>query len=183
MEGYDFFMMMETIISALLLSLKGKMEVTFAGWEHRLKSLESIHEKIYVRHAVSSIYELKDVIRYTAVCDEEHFGSHVNRCLCILAENNFNIKEVKNYWLNDANPYNGVNVATEILGVAVEIQFHTHDSIRIQKEENHPLYERKRVLEVSSRREDLIELQIVLEKLWDIAHKQRVPEEVSLIHG
>lgn len=180
-KEYAFFCALEKVVSGVLLTLAEDYGFQYAGWDWRIKSWKSIVEKLVVRHAGTSLFDLHDIIRYTVICGEEDFGNEVNEKLRILQNHGFEIIKIKNYWMDKSNPYNGINCQTSFMGQAVEIQFHTEDSLRVKETENHPLYEKLRVLQELHTMDADEEAEKLLDALWEIANNQRIPVGVELI--
>lgn len=119
------------------------------GLEYRVKSPKSLYNKIYQRGKKSSFDSVADVIRYTLILNPEDYVEQIQFIVEALYKKDWKIYILKNYWMNDSLPYNGVNAKFKnSRNYRVEIQFHTQQSFKVKmSEEDHELYEKRRVLE------------------------------------
>ena len=147
---YLFFVQIEPLVSEIISSIAAHYHVECAGWDFRLKEFQSAYEKVVVRQECDDIISMKDVIRYTFLVDADSFGTTVSKMLKEFAFFGVDTLVVKNFWLDASNPYNGINVQTKILGTAVEVQFHTADSLQVKEEKLHKLYEEYRKVAADS---------------------------------
>ncbi|MBS5267601.1 MAG: head morphogenesis protein, partial [Clostridiales bacterium] len=86
----------------------------------------------------------------------------------------YNTIEVKNYWMNKRNPYNGVNTTVKAPnGQKFEIQYHTPESYKV-KDTMHGLYEKWRVLDPTTT--EAIELR---KQMHQMSASMEVPQNIS----
>ena len=52
---------------------------------------------------------IADVIRYTVILEPKEYVEQIRSVTDALYEKNWKIYSLKNYWVNDSFPYNGVN--------------------------------------------------------------------------
>jgi hypothetical protein len=123
--------------------------------------------------------DIVDALRYTVILDDEPPGSYViatRRLLAALEDEGHRVVRVKNYWPRGDN-YSGVNTIMQAGGLEWELQFHTTDSYRIQRE-TRALYEELR-LEATppDRKRELFD---IMTTAWDAA---AVPADVLEPHN
>lgn len=143
-EHYNNALKIEPSITNDMKEIANKIDVDLYGLEYRIKSKESYLEKIQKN---GYDYEVKDIIRYTFGTDDPNdYVPNVQSIVENLKQMGYNTIEVKNFWLNDSNPYNGINTTViEHKGQKFEVQFHTKESFEA-KQKMHTLYEKQRKL-------------------------------------
>jgi hypothetical protein len=143
----------EPKLTALTGKLAKKHGGEQAGLDFKIKGEGSMARKIEadVRESGGSLTPAKaaeqlfDANRYTTVFPAEHYAKGAQGTLEDLRADGHTVN-VKNYWLNDRNPYQGVNVqVTTTAGDRFELQFHTADSLDVKEGALHTLYEEARV--------------------------------------
>ena len=84
---------------------------------------------------------------------------------------------MKNFWVNDSFPYNGVNAKFKnSRNYRIEIQFHTQESFDVKmSEEDHKLYEQRRVLEPGCEEYNRI-LQLQLKLYSDMEYPENIAD-------
>jgi hypothetical protein len=136
------------------------------GFEHRLKGLDRIKDKVAetlkeqsplaVEEAVADV---SDTIRFTLCYDEGRYALGVRHDIARLKEHGFELDKLKNCWANAE--YKGVNSQWIVPGAGqrFEVQFHTQTSFEA-KQLTHCAYERVRSRCADAQEEDeLAELQ------------------------
>ena len=116
------------------------------GFEHRLKSTDSIARKILF-DANRTHIELEtacdrigDSVRYTLICDDETFTEDVRRSMETLLAKGYRVRHFRNNFGNVM--YKGINVGLiSPDGVMMELQFHTEESHSAKEEKSHVIYE------------------------------------------
>ena len=119
------------------------------GLENRLKGKDRLAEKVILdvekkgRSVGQALANVKDVIRYTFVYDEDKYTAGVYADCARLENAGFGRFDRRNSWSQDE--YKGVNSRWRIPGTnrMFEVQFHTQASLDA-KEETHWAYERIR---------------------------------------
>jgi hypothetical protein len=147
------------------------------GFEHRLKGLDRIKEKVYElkeEHGFSAekaVSLVPDTIRYTFQYRESRYTKGVWAELGRLKNQGFELLKLKNSWSSDQ--YKGINSQwmEPETGQRFEVQFHTRISFEA-KQLTHKAYERLRIHQA-----DKLE-QMVLE-----AFQRKVTAEVPVPHG
>jgi hypothetical protein len=132
------------------------------GFEHHLKGLDRIKEKVHdsmkLKHHTASeaISLLPDAIRFTFQYDEARYTQGVRADIARLQEQGFKLDVPKNFWSDDQ--YKGFNSQwiEPVSGQRFEVQFHTHISFEA-KQITHPAYERLRTKQADVLEELLLE--------------------------
>lgn len=121
-----------------------------AGLDFRLKTQESLARKIGndAREKGISIGDaagqISDALRYTAVFPFDTYTAGVKSMLADLETSGLKVERVKNFW--DGNSYEGINAKLRTKdGMAVELQFHTAQTLDIKEKKSHAIYELMRV--------------------------------------
>ena len=146
---YADYLSTEFEITKFLVDFAKTNGAVLAGLEYRVKSPKSLYNKLYQRVEKSFFDSIADVIRYTVILDPKDYVEQIRSVVNTLYEKNWKIYSLKNYWVNDSFPYNGVNAKFKnSRNYRIEIQFHTQESFDVKmSEEDHKLYEQRRVLE------------------------------------
>lgn len=120
------------------------------GLDFRRKTIGSITRKaksdaIEKGKSIEKAYaELNDVIRYSYAKEPENLVKDGKNALNSLVNKGYKVMKIKNTFLDDKNPYNGINVQMlSPKGQRFELQFNTLDNYKV-KEKQHLLYEIKR---------------------------------------
>src|SRR5581483_4429710 len=124
-------------------------ERRLVGFEHRLKGLDRLKDKVAVdvaekgRTATDALSVVKDAIRFTFVYTDERYGEGVRSDINHLEKRGFRQTECRNTWTGES--YKGINSRwwdpeTRQL---FEVQFHTEASYEA-KQLTHSAYERAR---------------------------------------
>lgn len=146
------------ISDALLDIVCAKHNAKLDRFNHRLKSVDSLARKIKsdaVAKRVSyakAAREIRDVVRYTAVLDDNNYWDEGDAILADLQTRGFRVTKNPQRW--DCNGgYKGRNAALIAApsGVEFELQLHTPASLRVSSE-NHTRYEELRELSTSEQR-------------------------------
>lgn len=151
MSYYDKAVKNEPIVTEQVKSIAKQSGMSTEGLKYRIKSKDSYLRKIRSNYSPDgNQYEIKDILRYTYSADAKTVTDKTLKAFEIFQNNGYNISEVKNYWFNKNNPYNGINtVVATPSGQKFEVQYHTSESYRI-KDSMHEDYEKWRVLDKSS---------------------------------
>ena len=146
---YADYLSTEFEITKFLVDFAKTNKAVLAGLEYRVKSPKSLYNKLYQRVEKSFFDSIADVIRYTVILEPKEYVEQIRSVTDALYEKNWKIYSLKNYWVNDSFPYNGVNAKFKnSRNYRIEIQFHTQESFDVKmSKEDHDLYEQRRVLE------------------------------------
>lgn len=155
-----------------------------AGLDFRLKSLPSLQRKIdtEIIAGVSkeqAIASIRDVIRYTAILDEQRFVEQYQKMQKDLEKQGYSTIIVKNTWKSNS-AYKGINtfVSTfiEKNNIIFELQYHTKQSFELKNGKLHELYEKFRDLNIplAQKSEILLEMQKLSANLKE-------PKDIDLI--
>lgn len=144
----------EPYISSLLRQIEAGLEHgSLAGFEHRLKSAESVKEKLAgklqsQRHGdVRDLLEgITDRLRYTVVSPDPDYVQTTLSTMESLQRSGFELIESRPRWTGPG--YKGMNTTwwNPSVGEHVEVQFHTPDSFEAKQAE-HVVYEERRARE------------------------------------
>ena len=121
------------------------------GLDYRLKTEKSAIRKARDEYEESGydspeeyLEDMWDLVRYTQQNKPENMVESAQNTLSDLESRGYIIKRVKNTYIDNDNPYNGVNVKViSPKGAHFELQFNTPRNL-IVKEKQHELYEVKR---------------------------------------
>ncbi|MFR9276548.1 MAG: hypothetical protein ACLVK5_00375 [Peptoniphilus senegalensis] len=145
----------EKPITNTLLETSKELGAKMEGLEFKFKGLESLVRKIKgrTRDGKKSLeeasYDMKDVLRYTMILDENNFVDGFEKTRENLSKLGYNIYRVKNTF-HDGAPYKGLNTnVKDSQGNIFELQFHTQKSFDIKMGPLHKMYEEQRELDLS----------------------------------
>ena len=146
---YADYLSTEFEITKFLVNFAKTNGAVLSGLEYRVKSPKSLYNKLYQRVEKSFFDSIADIIRYTVILDPKNYAEQIHAVVNSLYEKGWKIYSLKNYWVNDNFPYNGVNAKFKNpRNYRIEIQFHTQESFNVKmSKEDHDLYEQRRVLE------------------------------------
>lgn len=148
------------------------------GLEYRIKSPSSVFGKIYLRPKSTPIQEMNDIIRYTEIIEAENLVECTKTTISDLESRGYEVAKLKNTWIDDKNPYNGINAqikSTE--GQMFELQFHTPESFALKNsEEMHGLYEQSRLLMDNDRLLERISM-----KMFELSDELERPQNIDSI--
>jgi 8-oxo-dGTP pyrophosphatase MutT (NUDIX family) len=166
-------------VSHLVTSNGGRMD----SLDFRLKTQDSLERKIRndVRDTGNTPEQVGakifDVNRYTGIFPEKDYAAGTQAVLDQLRAEGNKLR-VKNFWNNDKNPYQGVNVQiTSPSGQQWELQFHTEKSLEAKLGALHQLYEKQRVLDPS----DVKQRQDYDRQMFHAAAGIPVPRGVAMV--
>jgi SPP1 gp7 family putative phage head morphogenesis protein len=130
-----------------MIDLSRKHGGTMEGLEHRIKTQDSLSEKISVRADKTTLAnasgQIHDTVRYTMKFDNKKYVTGVASTVDDLRARGYTVT-TRNNWVK-GNPYYGVNAQVVTPdGVKMELQFHTEASLAL-KAQTHPIYEQLRV--------------------------------------
>ena len=111
------------------------------------------------------------------ILEPKEYVEQIRSVTDALYEKNWKIYSLKNYWVNDSFPYNGVNAKFKnSRNYRIEIQFHTQESFDVKmSEEDHKLYEQRRVLEPGCDEYNSI-LQLQLKLYSDMEYPENIAD-------
>ena len=159
-----------------LWTLQKLNKAVLAGLEYRVKSPKSYIINLSESREVF-FDSIADVIRYTVILEPKEYVEQIRSVTDALYEKNWKIYSLKNYWVNDSFPYNGVNAKFKnSRNYRIEIQFHTQESFDVKmSEEDHKLYEQRRVLEPGCDEYNRI-LQLQLKLYSDMEYPENIAD-------
>ena len=122
-DKYCGILLAEQEITDLLIQLGEKFGYKLCGLEHRIKSPDSLYEKLYERadgegKSLEAIFEsLKDILRYTVCFDSVgDYSKNIEELLkCIIEKYHGQLESFKNYWAPYVSgEYRGINAAVRL---------------------------------------------------------------------
>ncbi|TCL74228.1 hypothetical protein EDC14_1004166 [Hydrogenispora ethanolica] len=174
---YDNIVKHEPQITKNIRSIISAAGGQMRGLEFRLKTEESFMRKVKADYEADQKKNSKvtytqvalgtnDVIRYTAVADENSFYDLYQDVMGKLKAEGYELVKVKNTWNDDSNPYKGVNaILRSPGGQNFELQFHTPDSFDMKQNNLHVYYEEYRSDSTSAERKaELLRLMFKLSR-------------------
>jgi hypothetical protein len=178
MQYYDKAVKNEPGITSAVTGIAGKLGVDTVGLEYRIKSKESYLRKIKSNFRSSgNTYEVKDIIRYTYTAPPEQITEKALRSIEEFEKIGYTTVEVKNSWLDDNNPYKGINTTMRSpTGQKFELQYHTPDSFVLKDGKLHKLYEKARELDQMS--DEYFKLN---DEMIDLSSKLTVPTGIERV--
>nr|WP_314459262.1 hypothetical protein [uncultured Clostridium sp.] len=173
----------EPLITEKVAGVAEQTDVHMAGTEYRIKSVSSYLKKFCRKYSQTGrACEIKDILRYTYTVSPELLSEKVLKIIEIYKDSGYNTVEIKNYWLDSQNPYNGINtILRSPGGQAFELQYHTPESFGVKSGKIHELYEKQRLMkDVSSR--EYIELG---DQMFELSDSMEIPEGIEKVkcHG
>lgn len=155
------------------------VDFNVTGFDYRIKSKESYLRKIRTNYSErGNKYEINDIIRYTYTSSPESMVIKTQTAIEKLEEKSYNTVKVKNYWLDDTNPYNGINTIVQTpKGQKFEIQYHTQESFDLKNGKMHELYEKQRLIN-DKRSIEYIELR---NQMFDLSDSLKVPDDIERV--
>jgi len=156
-------------ISDIIKTISNDTSTKLEGYEHRLKTKESIKRKLkgeYLENPGMSLKEVEqsiyDSIRYTYNINNLNYTKDVQIIYNKLIEKGLTPIRYRNYWDNPT--YKGLHFNfKDKTGQIIEIQMHTPQSILVKEQKSHKIYEVMRV----NKNNEIIQKESV-EKLKDI---------------
>ena len=153
--------------------------MAMAGEECRIKTKKSYFKKIRRKSGVrENSYVVKDILRYTYTASSEELVEKFLKVIELNLNSGYNTVEIKNYWLDGQNPYNGINtIVRSPDGLVFELQYHTPESFEIKNGKMHELYEKQRpVTDVSSN--EYIELG---DQMFELSDSMEIPKGIEKV--
>lgn len=167
----------EPAVTAVLQELASTAGAELIGLEHRLKKRPSMLRKIRLQEGPVEDIVISDALRYTMRIEDEPEGDHVKTLVDVVAaleSKGHRIVKLKNYWPKGDN-YSGVNsVLKSPSGLLWELQFHTADSLLVQKATRAAYEELRQASTTVERKRELFDQMSVT---WDEVH---VPVDILL---
>lgn len=149
MTYYNKAIANEPDITNMVKEIAGKSGMDVSVIEYRIKSRASYLEKIRRKYDPNATeYDVKDILRYTYTAPPNELTVKTIKSIESYAAKGYNTVEIKNYWRDNMNPYNGIN--TVLRGSdsqAFELQYYTPESFNVKNEEMHKLYEKQSLIQ------------------------------------
>lgn len=167
----------EPAITQLIKDVADKSGMDVKGLENRVKAKDSYLEKICRKYSPDgNEYEVKDILRYTYVASPNEMVRRTEDAIELFKQSGYNIIKVDNRWLNEMDPYNGINATLRTVnGQAFELQFHTSESFAVKNGRMHELYEEQRL--ISDR--DSMEYIKLDDMMFELSDSMEVPAVIE----
>jgi len=178
---YDKAIANESAITEHVKSVAESIGMDTAGLEYRIKGKDSYLRKIRSNYNPdSNEYEIKDILRYTYTASPDEYTSKTLKSIVTHKDLGYNTIEIKNYWLNNLNPYQGINtVVISQDGQKFELQYHTPESFELKNGKMHELYEKQRLISNTSSKE-YIEL---TDRMFELSDMLEVPADIKEVRN
>ncbi len=178
MTYYNKAIVNEPAITEHVKNVAENVGTDVAGLEYRIKGKDSYLRKIRSNYnPEGNEYEIKDILRYTYTADSVKYTDKTLKSIDAHKNLGYNTIEVKNYWLDKNNPYNGINtVIASPKGQKFELQYHTPGSFDVKNGEMHKLYEKWRLLPNDS--EEKVNIEIQMKKL---SESMKLPKDIERV--
>ncbi len=177
MGYYEKVIKNEPEITKVVLGVAKQVDMEPAGLKYRIKSKDSFLRKIRANfNPDGNTYEIRDIIRYTYTAEPTVLAEKTNQSIDALSVKGYNTIEVKNSWLDDTNPYKGIN--TNIVapnGQVFEMQYHTPESFELKNGKLHELYEKSRLIK-NKKSPEYLELQ---NKMFALSEELSCPARIE----
>ena len=181
---YDKAIAAEPKITELVKRNAKQSGMKLVGLEHRIKEKESYLRKIATEYKPGYHYEVKDIVRYTMVDNPKKLTKKTLKSIETFESDGKQVYQVKNTWLNESNPYNGINAyIQDENGNKFEVLYHTQESFELKNGKLHELYEKQRVMGIDANKTpEYLELQ---DKMFDLSSTLTVPADIEEVksHG
>lgn len=145
----------EKPITNALLETSKELGAKMEGLEFKFKGLDSLTRKIKgkiwenEKTLEEASNDIKDVLRYTMILDENNFVDGFEKTKENLAKMGYNIYRIKNTF-QYGESYKGLNTnVKDSQGNIFELQFHTQKSFDLKMGPLHKMYEEQRELDAS----------------------------------
>lgn len=180
MGYYNKALLEEPEITAHVNSVAEQAHMDVVGIEHRVKGKDSYLNKIRRKYSPDgNVYEVKDILRYTYTAPADEMVEKTLKSIELHGNNGYNTVGVKNYWLDDLNPYNGINTTLRTsTGQAFELQYHTPESFELKNGKMHELYERQRLISDK----DSKEYMAITDEMFELSDTLDTPDGVGRIN-
>lgn len=179
MRYYDRAVQSEPLISSAVKQIAQNNNMDIMGFQYRLKTKESFLGKIRRNYRKDkNNFEINDIVRYTLGANNDDLTNKILKCIDEFDNMGYNTVVVKNFWLDDSNPYNGINTIVKAPnGQKFEIQYHTEKSFDLKNGKMHELYEKQRVIS-DEFSEEYIKL---TDEMFKLADELEVPKGIEKV--
>lgn len=177
MSYYNKALAEEPDITAHVKKIADQSGMEVSGIDHRIKSKDSYLEKIRRKYDPNgNEYEVKDILRYTYTSPPSELTEKTLKSIELHSNKGYNTIEVKNYWIDAMNPYNGINTTLRApAGQAFELQYHTPESFELKNGKMHELYEKQRQIKDTSSK-TYMDLD---DQMFELSDSMVIPENVE----
>lgn len=150
---YQEIRFLEPVITSDIKEVVSELGSNLSGLQYSVKTASSISDKLdrdlHYHSDISpeeSLLSMKDVIRYTEICEHDDIFNVANDTIDSLKEKGYILSGVKNYYLHPfkSTGYMGLHLNfISPYGQEIELQVHSEESFEA-KQRGHELYEQLR---------------------------------------
>jgi len=176
---YDNAVLNEPDISAQVKKVAETTGMDTMGIEYRIKGKDSYLRKIRTNYKPDgNEYEINDILRYTYGTSVKELSAKTLESIDKYSTLGYNTIRIKNIWLDEDNPYNGINTIIQAPnGQKFEMQYHTPESFELKNGKLHELYEKQRLITD----EESAEFIALRNQMFELSNKLTVPDGIERI--
>jgi SPP1 gp7 family putative phage head morphogenesis protein len=177
MSYYNKAVANEPEISAHVMKVAETVDMNMAGFKYRIKEKDSYLRKIRSKYNPNgNEYEVKDILRYTYTASPDALTDKTLKAIETHQSLDYNTIEIKNYWMNKSDPYNGINTTFKSpSGQKFELQYHTPEGFDLKNGKMHELYEKQRLISDTSSKE-YMEL---TDQMFELSDSLEIPVRIE----
>lgn len=179
MSYYDKAVLNEPEITSQVKKMAETTGMDTLGLEFRIKGKDSYLRKIRTNYKPDgNEYEINDILRYTYGSDVKNLSSKTLESIDKYSALGYNTVKIKNSWLDNDNPYNGINTIIQAPnGQKFELQYHTQESFDLKNGKLHELYEKQRLITD----EESAEFLSLRNQMFELSDKLTVPDGIERV--
>jgi SPP1 gp7 family putative phage head morphogenesis protein len=179
MTYYNRAIANEPEITATVKKIAKSSKMDTLGLEYRVKGKGSYLRKIKTNYNPGgNDYEINDILRYTYGADVKNLAGRTIDSIDKYSAIGYNTVKVKNSWLDEENPYKGINTIIQSpTGQKFELQYHTPESFELKNGKQHELYEKQRLI-TDEESPEYISLR---NQMFELSDKLTVPEGIERV--
>lgn len=179
MTYYDKAVLNEPDITNQVKNVAKSIGMEPLGLEFRIKGKDSYLRKIRTNYKPDgNEYEINDILRYTYGADVKNLSSKTLESIDKYSAIGYNTVKIKNSWLDNDNPYNGINTIVQNPdGQKFELQYHTPESFELKNGKLHELYEKQRLISD----EESAEFISLKNQMFELSDQLTVPDGIERV--
>ena len=184
---YNQIRFLEPLVTLGVKHAASKLGTSFAGLEYAAKTGSSVSDKltrgmsdadIDKLDVESELLEMKDLIRYTELCDHDNIADVTRRTIREMENQGYVLSMVKNYYAHPFKDTDYMGIHLNFIspyGQVFELQVHSPESFDA-KQRGHSIYEM-----IRSESAQTHEKEFLLEKVRAIHHEVPLPNGILAI--
>lgn len=179
MTYYDKAVLNEPDITAQVKKVAESISMEPLGLEFRIKGKDSYLRKIRTNYKPDgNEYEINDILRYTYGADGKNLSAKTLESIDKYSAIGYNTVRIKNSWLDNDNPYNGINTIVQNPDdQKFELQYHTPASFELKNGKLHELYEKQRLISD----EESAEFISLKNQMFELSDQLTVPDGIERV--